>query len=321
MIRLPRFALVGFTLAFGLYHAVLGVLNLGVYDNSSLAMIAIGLYLVALLVSVLDRPGLELSRKYAHLNLLVAILVPILMASSIHFHPIEGYATWHVAGIATLMAVTAVRQHRAIAWLGVSFSVLEVLLWGGLGIFFTSGIIGALMLVTAAHASSNALRSSVNAANEYREMELSNTAASMAKTAARKERQERVALALKTSLPFLEAVVAKKGKLTASEKAQALVIEANLRDQIRGRMLLTERLEAEVLAARQRGVEVQLLDDGGLNSVEDDLRLELLERVTEELSKVQSGKVVIRAVPNEQWKITMAAIRKESDRPDLFIRL
>jgi hypothetical protein len=321
MIRVSRFAMIGFTMAFGLYHAVLGVLNFLNYDLGNLALVAVAIYLVALFTSLLALPGLELKPILAYFNLAVSLAVPVLMSFAIEPEMATGYSTWHVAGIATLMGITAVRQHRAMAWLGVGLDVTVVLLWGGFGILFNSGVIGALMLVAAAHGASNTLRASARAAKEYREQEVSTNAARAAKSAARKERQERVDLALKTSLPFLQKLVSKKGKLTAQEKSESLIIERSLRDQIRGRMLLSPELVVAVKAARIRGVEVQLLDDGGLEDTPESERLELLSRVTEELEKIQAGKVVIRAVEGEDWKISMAAIRKESDKPDLFIRL
>jgi len=321
MIRVPRFAMIGFTLAFGLYHAVLGVLNFLNYDLGNVALVAVAIYLIALFISLLSRPGLELKPIFAYFNLVVSLAVPVLMSYAIDPEMVSGYSTWHVAGIATLMGITAVRQHRAIAWIGVGLEVAVVLIWGGFGILFNSGVIGALMLVGAAHGASNTLRASAMAAKEYREQELSTNAARAAKSAARKERQERVDQALKTSLPFLQRLVAKKGKLTAEEKSESLLIERSLRDQIRGRMLLSPELVNAVKAARRRGVEVQLLDDGGLEDTPESERLELLSQVTQELEKIQAGKVVIRAVEGEDWKITMAALRKESDKPDLFIRL
>lgn len=321
MIKVPRFAMIGFTLAFGLYHAFLGILNSLNYHLGEVALVAVAIYLVALFVSLLSRPGLELKPIYAYLNLAVSLAVPILMSFAIDPEMTSGYSTWHVAGIATLMGITAVRQHRAIAWIGVGLEVAVVLIWGGFGILFNSGVIGALMLVTAAHGASNTLRASARAAKEYREQEVSTNAARAAKSAARIERQQRVELALKTSLPFLQNLVSKKGKLTAQEKNESLLIERSLRDQIRGRMLLSPDLVLEVQAARRRGVEVQLLDDGGLEDTPEGERLRLLSHVIQELGKIQTGKVVIRAVEGEDWKITMAAIRKESDKPDLFIRL
>lgn len=321
MIRLSRFTLIGFTLAFGLYHAVLGLVNYINYELGAIALLAIIFYLVALTLSLFTFKGLALQAGFAYFNLIVAALVPTLMSFAIPREMASGYSTWHVAGIATLMGITAVRQHRWIAWTGVAFDVVIVLLWGGFGILFNSGVIGAVMLVAAAHGASNTLRSSAKAAREFREQELFNRAAQAARTAARRERQTRVDEALNASLPFLQMLVDKKGRLTRDEKAEALLIERTLRDQIRGRMLLTPELVDAVRQARMRGVEVQLLDDGGLEDVDEAEKHELLAKIAEEVSKVSSGKVVVRAVPGEDWKITLAAIRKESEKPDLFIRL
>lgn len=321
MIRLPRFALVGFTLAFGLYHALLGALNFEYYENQPLALSAILLYLVALALSLSDQPGLSLKRPIAYFNLLASIAIPILMSLAIHPELASGYSTWHVAGIATLMGITAVRQHRWIAWVGVSAAVVEVLVWGGLGKLFTSGVIGAVMLVAAAHASSNVLAASSKAAAEYREQELTNTAATLAKSAARRERQFRLEQALKTALPQLQNIVASRGNLPKTEQFEALLTEGFLRDQIRGRNLATPELNNEVRSARIRGVEVQLLDDGGLEDISDLRKQELLSQVASQLSRVNAGRVVIRSVAGEDWTISMAAIRKNADRPDLFIRI
>ncbi|MEY3624762.1 MAG: hypothetical protein RL696_143 [Actinomycetota bacterium] len=321
MIRLPRFALTAFALAFGLYHAVLGALNYFNYDRPIYAVLAIVIYLAALTWTLLDRPGLRLKSGLAYLNFSVALIVPLLMATAIEAQYFSGYATWHVAGIATLMAITAVRQHRILAWISVSIAVIEVLVWGGLDILFNSGVIGAVMLVAAASAAAQVLASSERAGNEFRVQELENRAATAAKTAARRERQGRVAMALQAALPQLQLIVARRGKLTLSQRTESVLIEGNLRDQIRGRMLVSPTLSQEVRAARSRGIEVQLLDDGGLDGLSEGKRLDMLNQVALHLKTVKGGKVVIRAVEGEKWRITVAALRKESESPDLFVRL
>ena len=68
-------------------------------------------------------------------------------------------------------------------------------------------------------------------------------------------------------------------------------------------------------------MEVHLLDDGGLDQLSESEASELLIRVAKELSKIQEGKVVIRSVANEDWSLTIAAIRKGAEQPDLFLRL
>ena len=98
-------------------------------------------------------------------------------------------------------------------------------------------------------------------------------------------------------------------------------MEAQLRDEIRARALLNESVIKAARDARLRGVEVQLLDDGGLDDLSENARQSYLDEVCKRLDQVKAGKVVIRASMGEGWRLTMAAIQKDADRPDLFIRL
>ncbi|MCF8529620.1 MAG: hypothetical protein K9G13_06965 [Aquiluna sp.] len=321
MIKVPRLALILFALGFGAFHGILGLLYLQQYERSEYATIAISLYFVALLLTLLSRPGLRLKTPIAIFNLLVTVAIPILIAQAIQEGYVVGYSTWYVAGLATLMGITAIRRHPVLAWIGVLFMVAEVVIWGGLSTLFSSGIVGALLLVTAAQGASIAITSSTKAANEAKSKALDNEAALVAASAARAERKRRVKEALRGSLPLLEQIVAKKGNLTKDQKLAAMLAEASLRDQIRGRMLIEPVLVEAISNARTRGVEVQLLDDGGISELDPADRTALLRRVASELGGINSGKVVIRSVAGEEWTLTVAAIRKDSDRPDLFLRL
>jgi hypothetical protein len=321
MIKLPRFALSAFTLAFGVYHSILGMLNLGEYQGRTFAVIALALYLVGLAGAVGSYPGLRMRTELAWLALFVAISVPLLMSVAISRDAAFGYTTWHIGGIATLMAITAVRQHSVLAWIGVGFLIIQTLIWGGQDVLFNSGVFGAFLLVLAAQATASLLRASSRAAEESLERAVLADAKTAANTAARKERQKRIQETLREALPILDMIVNRKGKLSVAERFEAALKEHELRDQIRGRALLHPQLVSATRAARTRGVEVQLLDDGGLDGLDEASRRELLLRVARELMSIDSGKVVIRAVAGESWRLTMAAIRKDTDRPDLFLRL
>jgi len=63
------------------------------------------------------------------------------------------------------------------------------------------------------------------------------------------------------------------------------------------------------------------LDDGGLDELEVTERSRYYSEIVEKLSQVSAGKVVIRAAQGETWRVTIAALRKEEDRPDLFVRI
>ena len=321
MIKLSRAAITVFTLAFGAYHGILGLLNLDHYEHLHFALIAVSLYFTALVVLISDRPGLKLKDYKAAFGLIVVMLVSLLMPASVATEHVDNHSTWHVAGVATLMAIVALRQHKVMAWFGVIVMTSQVLLWGGPGLLFSAGIFGAVMLVAAAHAASVTLTSSSAAATDFRETALATAAATAAKSAARTERQRRAEKALGAALPFLNKIESLEGRLSDVDRRQALELEATLRDQIRGRHFDAPLLLNEIAKARARGVEVQVLDDGGLDLLSEDERRRILSEVAQHVSGVQKGKLVLRSVAEEKWVVTITASRPGADAPDLFVRL
>lgn len=321
MIQLSLLAMRSFALAFGFYHAVLGFLNLQNYENQAFVWAALALYVAGLGLSVFTVGKLELPRWIAVFNLSAAVLVPLLVTAAKVIGEPNPYTTWYVAAIGTLLAITAVRGHTNTAWIGIGFLITEVLVAGGLGALFQSGLIGSVMLVLGAQASARALSSNEVLVRQFRDRAITTEAATAAKSAARLEREARIKSTLSGVLPQLEKIVSSKGELSLADRKLAALTEAQLRDQIRGRSLNHPELVEETRKARERGVEVQLLDDGGMDQLSDDEAGELLTRVATELSKVNQGKVVIRSVAGEDWHLTIAAIRKGADQPDLFLRL
>lgn len=321
MITLSRAAISLFAFAFGAYHGVLGLLNLGHYEQPFFALVAITSYFVGLMISVMDRPGLQLKNSKAVSIFVIALVIPLLMQASVAADHRDTHSTWYVAGVATLMAVVALRQHKVKAWFGVLMMAAQVLVWGGISSLFNAGIFGALMLVAAAHAASVTLASSSKAAEEYRKVALQTSAATAAKSAARNERQLRVEQALGAALPILNQIEKQAGNLNPKDKAQALELEARLRDQIRGRHFDLPLLLSEIAKARARGIEVQVLDDGGLEQLSEAAREQLLAKVAEHVANVTGGKLVLRSVADEKWTVSIIASKTDADSPDLFIRL
>lgn len=321
MIRLSRLALVSVALLFGLYHPLLGFLFLGEYQNPEFAVAGLISYLVALLVATLDKQGLRMRPWSVALVLLVSVSLPQLIFMALGEVREGSYTTWHIAAIGTLLAIVTVRQFELVAWIGMAIVVAEVLVWGGPDVIFNSGLVGAFLLVATTQAASWALGSSTKSAEEFRRRALAIDTATAASTAARTERTQRLNQTLKEVLPLLEKISNSKGNLSASERVRAQLTEAELRDQIRGRNLLSSDVVSETRRARERGIEVQLLDDGGLDDLAERDRAPYLWEIATKLREVKAGKVVIRAARGDSWRVSMAAIRKESDSPDLFIRI
>lgn len=321
MLRLSRWQLGAMAMGYGLYHAFLGLVSLGEYREPMLVYWALLIYLLTLIAIVIDKPGLKLRPLTAFVAVAIALVIPLLVFDALGEVRQSSYATWHIAAVGTVLAIVAIRQFPKAAWMGTVVVTLEVLQWGGTDVIFNSGLIGTWVLVSVGHAASIALQNSERSAAEFRNRAFSLDTAAAASSAARAERTQRLRETLSEVLPLMRKIVRSAGELSEKDRVAALLKESELRDQIRGRNLLTEDVVKATRAARRRGVEVQLLDDGGLDDLDARSRLPYLQEVAQRLAKIKAGKVVVRASQGDGWRVTMAAIRKEADRPDLFIRL
>lgn len=321
MLSLSRLSLSLAALGFGLYHFFLGLVNLGEYQDRSLALSASVIYLVALLVSVLDKPGIRMRPITAFVNMLAVVSVPQLVFIALGEVRQGSYATWQIAAVSTLLAILSVRQYQLFAWVGMLILTFEVLMWGGTDVLFNSGLFGGFLLVLVAQTAAWAIRSSATEAERFRNRAYEIDTATAASTAARAERKDRLEQTLSEVRPMLELISRQQGELTEQQREKALITEAELRDQIRGRNLISPEITKAVRKARRAGIEVQLLDDGGLDDLDERSRAKLLTEIALQLGKVKEGKVVVRASRGDSWRLTIAAIRKDEDRPDLFVRL
>lgn len=95
--------------------------------------------------------------------------------------------------------------------------------------------------------------------------------------------------------------VAQGTTLTDGDVTEARLIEAKLRDGIRGRGLDVPRVRNAVWEARRRGVSVSVLDDGGLAVLGPDRSATVVAAAAEvleaELAELSSGDVVARIAP------------------------
>lgn len=321
MIRVSRFAISLIGILFGLFHAVLGGYWVASYIDPGLGAAALALYLVAILTTMGLYRGMHMPVAQALFNALVAIALPLIVNPLIADGAHNTFATWYVGGLGVLLAATAVRQHRTLAWIASGLVSLIVVYWGGLTAIYDSGLIGMVLLVAAGQALSLGVErasSDVKRLGDQAQAEASEAAAT---TAQRLERQVRLQQALTASRPILERIVASGGKLSAAEQLESRLAEASLRDEIRGRALINARVRDAVRLARLRGVEVLLLDEGGLDDCDPDLRERLLGDVANAIDGISAGKVTVRSPQGEAWMLTVVALSPGSAEPDLWLKL
>jgi hypothetical protein len=320
LIHIPRWLVATLALAFSMYHLVVGAYGLVGYENRGVGVAALLIYFLCVSLSITAYPGLILPRFQGVLNIGAAVAVPSLVNSQISTDLAGSWATWYVGGIGILLAITAVRGRAFLSWLGFIALLGHVVLWGGVGFIGASGIVGAFLYISAGQGMSRGLNRTSRQAQEFREQASSAAVLAAQRTVLRIERQQLFDKTLKTALPTLRSIVARAGKLNAEERSQALILEAQLRDEIRGRKLLSTNVRDAALQARARGVSVLFLDDGGLDGVFSSEVDEIHDKIATAIHSVLDGRITVRAVRGETFKVTVVASRAGTSKPDLWLK-
>jgi len=321
MIRVSRTSVSLIGVLFGLYNSGLGAFWVSSYQQPIVGILAIAVYSVAIIASLLLYRGLRMPMFQAFANLALAAGLPLVLNSIIEGVVHNTFATWYIGGLGVLLATTAVRGHRTIAWVASAIVVAEVVAWGGATAIIESGIVGMVLMVAAGQAISLGLERASIEARELAELASADAAATAATSMQRLERKLRAQLALESALPILQRIVAAGGNLSDAERVEARLSEAALRDEIRGRELINDRVREAVRLARVRGVEVVMLDEGGLDGLETEQKTTILNDVAAALDGLNFGKATVRAPANEAWKVTVAAMVAGSTQPLIWLKL
>jgi len=321
MIQISRYLLIISSSLYAFYHAALGVIWLSQYPQPLLAILALLIYLSCVIPTIMAFGSLALPAFMSILNLAAASFIPVLINSQIDSSLAGTYATWYVAAVATLMAATAIRQQRVISWLGLGVMVSQVIAWGGVGSITTTGVIGAAALVFAGQAISTGLSRTAREAQAFADRASREASEMAATTAMREQRKAQSAQTLRRALPILRRITEAQGELSDADRHEARLLESELRDEIRGRNLINDRTRQAIRRARERGIEVVVLDEGGLDSVEAFERDSLLNQAAEAIENCQGGRVTLRSPSNDLYLVTMVCMRPGASAPDQWLRL
>lgn len=313
-IRLPRAALLATVGLFSLYHVVLAVYSVGLglpRDDRVIAFALVG-YLAALGLLLVPGPGRSIPLLPAVGASVLAIVV-LGSASSVIDPPNDGangYATWYVGAVCTLMTILAARGWPALAWLGLGVLAAHTVWWAG-GIAIVSlGVAGGVVWVAVAQLIVGALHRAARDAAVFASAERQAAQWQAEQEAHLVERQLRLDRTARTAGPMLTTIREQDGKLTSPQRAEARILEAAIRDEIRGRALLDDRVRSAVMAARRRGVEVAVLDDGGLDELDERARERVLAEVACAIDSADANRIVVRtAAEGSTAAVTVVGVR------------
>ncbi|UFS57765.1 hypothetical protein [Subtercola endophyticus] len=314
MISPPRAIVTVLAALFSLYHLVLALNSMQYPDSIWPVIVAMALYAAATVMSLWPTSPLAMPLWMAALNFAVCLVMSILVLSQLDGSVFNGYATWSVAAVGTLLTITAVRQQPGIAWLGIVALAVSVYLWGGLAAVTTTGVIGSAVWVGVAHALARAMARAARDARLFGLAEREAAAWHATQEAQLTEGRHRLDQMNRVAGPMLHHIIDSSGRLSAEDRRECLHLEGAIRDEIRGRHLLNEDVRTEVLAARRRGIDVTLLDDGGLDDLPDDDRERIQSRVADEIARSRADRLIVRTgVDDSTAAVTVVGLTVSDD--------
>jgi hypothetical protein len=314
MISSPRILIIVLGAIFSAYHLVLALYTLSVPANPGPVIVAMLIYAGATLASLWTMKSAVLPTWLAALNVAVGIVVSVLVLSQLDFRNPNGYATWSVAAVSTLMVITMVRRQPFFAWLGVASLAVTVVLWSNPVALTTTGVIGGALWVGVAHAVSAALLRAERDAVQFARAGVQAAEWQSTQEAQLYERRVRLEQMSRLAAPMLRRIVVAGGSLTEDERRECLYLEAAIRDEIRGRLLLSDAVRDEVMAARRRGIQVTVLDDGGIDDLPDAERERALSALADEVRQSTADRLIIRTgAEGSPTAVSIVGVRTTGD--------
>lgn len=317
-ISVPRPLIVLVAALFSAYILVLAVYSLpfGYARTNEPVYAAMALYAVATIAVLVPDKSPRMPVWLASFAVGTAVVLPLLVTWVLDpgRDGGNGYATWHAAAVGALMTIVAVRRRPGFAWFGIGFLVVQTVIWATPFGLVSLGVIGSASWVGVAHLLTNALAKAVRDSQRFAVAERGAAEWQAAQEAHLNERQFRLGQTTVMALPMLRTIQQSGGDLTAAQRAECLHLEGAIRDEIRGRKLLNDAVREQVMLARRRGTTVTLLDEGGIDDLDDDELDRVLGALADALRRTNADKVIARTVPEgSDVAVTVVGLRSSDD--------
>jgi hypothetical protein len=285
-------------LAFPAAHILLGIANLHRVVAIWPALVAMGLCLALMVLATWPAEDRGMPRRHAVFAVIGVLVMDVLVQSTLPFVDHPGYAAWHCGAIQMLMVTVAIRKQIVAAWVGISmFAVLDFggsLLHGLTPVDGLAMILTPVMWVAISHAVSKVFaRCDVQIrANEASQR---TSSARLAKEhASWVSHNEWVTELERKAKPLLSKIAARA--IEERDRTNCLLLQDELRDQVRGRALATATVLRSARAARARGVAVEICDDRETD-LPPAVLLEASTQLITVLERAAGGLITARALP------------------------
>lgn len=267
----------------------------------------------AVLTAGLSRPFV-LPAWAAAVALVVAAVVPsVTWYAAGPAARLESFATWSLGGLSALMAIVMVRRRPWVAWSGVVLLTAAATVWIGLLDALALGAVGAVVWVGVAQLLTWLVDRAARDTAELTEVQRHASEWLASQEGRRRERRVQVWRALAVAGPVLSRTVETGGDLNDDERMQARLAEGSLRDELRGRGLLDDDVRRRLEAARRRGASVTVLDEGGLDGLDEHALQAIRAELAQALDTAQSDRLYIRTSPHEGVAVTIVGRSRPSE--------
>ncbi len=227
------------------------------------------------------------------------VLVTVLVEAGLPVAGGLGYAGWHFGAVTWLAFFLAFRGRVAAGWVLLALMFAITVVWTvtvGRGPLDAVDLCirhaGTLLMATLFRV---LLTRGARRLDDVRQERLARAAAAAASAAEIDERGRQAVQLAADARPVL-ARIARGEYLDAESRREFMLVEASLRDALRGRELATPAIAAAATAARSRGAEVVLLDDRSDELPPADAAL-VEAAVVDELRSLADGRLTVRLLP------------------------
>ncbi len=215
-----------------------------------------------------------------------------------------GRASWHLGSNLWMLFFLAMRRRPGAAWVGYGVMAAVTFAWSfsvgraPLDAVFLLDTHAAILFVATLFALN--LRRTARGINELDRRAVGSAIEAAEGATSAQIRKRRVVELRASAAHLLESLVNDGPPVDRLAKRGYASAEALLRDGVRGRSLMSPRIAAAATAARERGVEVTLLDDRGQGLATGDAMVRLSEIVVEQLDGLSEGSATVRLAPKDR---------------------
>lgn len=304
-------------------HVLLGLAGMGYVTSRPRYLLALALVVSVSVAVLLEWP--PRAERWLGPVVVVATTVAGILVVSCLKEGRPGYALWYPSLVLIPLAGIALRGRLVLALVGAAASAATTLWWAsGASVGFEDGLYRVVTpsaaVVVAVGIATLVRQYAQEVDRSHREQEAA-ARLSAAAEASQTERADRLGEIELVAAPLLRKLASgvPVDERTATESR---LVEAALRDGIRGRGVAVGAVRETVWAARSRGVQVSVLDDAGLGPADPEAPAAgpLRACAVTLLELLESGVVTIRlAAPDEGTVVVVdpapaAAVRARAEQ-------